>query len=276
MPLAGEQDARHRTKQEFAYQTLRDAIMRCELRPGERLVIDDLARRLQVSTIPVREAIQMLQSEGLVVTVPHTGATVAPVSPESVQDVFAVLEGLEVVASRLVAERAGPRDIESLASLVADMDREVAAKRYARWAALNTRFHLTISVLAGLPMLREMTERVLARWDRVRRYFFSGVLVHRVKRAQQEHRTILAAMRDRDLPTLEAAVRQHNRRALESYMNFLKGSKERPEPAATDVDAAPAAAAARSPSHAPPHPRRPAPAGRPRGRNARLRSAGSR
>jgi len=276
MPLAGERDARHRTKQEFAYQTLRDAIMRCELRPGERLVIDDLARRLQVSTIPVREAIQMLQSEGLVVTVPHTGVTVAPVSPESVQDVFAVLEGLEVVASRLVAERANPRELESLAALVADMDREVPAKRYAQWAALNTRFHLTISTLAGLPMLREMTERVLARWDRVRRYFFSGVLVHRVKRAQQEHRTILTAMRDCDLPTLETAVRQHNRRALESYMNFLKSSKARPEPAATDVDAAPAAAAARSQSHAPPHPRRPAPSARPRRRNTRLRSAGPR
>src|SRR2546421_3327167 len=103
MPLAGERDARHRTKQEFAYQTLRDAIMRCELRPGEPLVIDDLARRLPVSTLPGREAIQMLHAEGLVVTVPHTGVTVAPVSPESVQDVFAVLEGLEVVASRLPA-----------------------------------------------------------------------------------------------------------------------------------------------------------------------------
>jgi DNA-binding GntR family transcriptional regulator len=276
MPLAGQRDARHRTKQEFAYQTLRDAIMRCELSPGERLVIDDLARRLQVSTIPVREAIQMLQSEGLVVTVPHTGVTVAPVSPESVQDVFAVLEGLEVVASRLVAERADSREIESLADLVFQMDREVAAKRYAQWAALNTQFHLTIGVLTGLPMLREMTERVLARWDRVRRYFFSGVLVHRVKRAQQEHRTILAAMRDRDLPTLEAAVRQHNRRALESYMNFLKDSKEPPPTRASGVDAAPAAAAARSQSHAPPPPRRPAPSGRPRDRSARLRSAGSR
>ena len=92
MPIAAAKDSRHRTKQEFAYQTLRDAIMRCELRPGERLVIDDLARRLNVSTIPVREAIQMLQSEGLAVIVPHTGATVAPVSPESIQDVFAVLE----------------------------------------------------------------------------------------------------------------------------------------------------------------------------------------
>ena len=46
MPIATAPDNRHRTKQEFAYQTLRDAITQCELRPGERLVIDDLARRL--------------------------------------------------------------------------------------------------------------------------------------------------------------------------------------------------------------------------------------
>ena len=75
--------ARFRTKQQFVYRTLRDAIMRCELLPSERLIIDDLARRLNVSIIPVREAIQVLQSEGLVVIVPHAGATVAPISRES-------------------------------------------------------------------------------------------------------------------------------------------------------------------------------------------------
>ena len=65
--------APHRTKQEFVYRTLRDAILRCELQPGERLVIDDLARRLNVSIIPVREALQLLQAESLVQVVPHVG-----------------------------------------------------------------------------------------------------------------------------------------------------------------------------------------------------------
>ena len=123
MPIATAPDNRHRTKQEFVYQTLRDAITRCELRPGERLVIDDLARRLQVSAIPVREAIQMLQAEGLVVSVPHTGVSVAPVTSESIQDIFALLEGLETVASRLVAERARPDELDALARLVEEMDR---------------------------------------------------------------------------------------------------------------------------------------------------------
>jgi DNA-binding GntR family transcriptional regulator len=267
---------RHRTKQEFAYQTLRDAIMRCELAPGERVVIDDLARRLRVSTIPVREAIQMLQSEGLIVTVPHTGVTVAPVSLESIQDVFAVLEGLEVVASRLVAERAGAEELDALAKLVADMDRAIASKHHARWADLNTQFHLTIGALPGLPMLAEMTERVLARWDRIRRYFFRRVLVHRLEQAQQEHREILAAMRAADLPRLEAAVRQHNRRGVESYMSYLNSrSKEGPDLALTEA-ASSGSAAGRSTVRAPRPPHHPAASARRRARNARLRPAGPR
>ena len=97
MRLAVPKGTQHRTKGEFVYRTLRDAIVKCELPPGERLVIDDLARRLQVSSIPVREALQLLQSEGLVLMVPHVGATVAPISHESVTEVFTVMEGLESV-----------------------------------------------------------------------------------------------------------------------------------------------------------------------------------
>jgi DNA-binding GntR family transcriptional regulator len=227
MPIAVPKDVRHRTKQEFAYATLRDAIMRCELVPSERLVIDDIARQLNVSIIPVREAIQMLQSEGLVVTVPHAGATVAPVSRESIQDVFTVLEGLEVVATRLVAEHANSEALNALTKLVEDMDAAVAAKRYAQWAGQNTQFHLMIGALPGLPLLREMTERVLARWGRVRRFYFRGVLVRRAERAQQEHRAMLAAMRARDLGRLEELVRQHNRRALDAYMNYLDTQSDR-------------------------------------------------
>jgi DNA-binding GntR family transcriptional regulator len=227
MPIAVPKASRHRTKQEFAYQTLRDAIMRCELQPSERLVIDDLARRLNVSIIPVREAIQILQSEGLVVTVPHAGATVAPISRQSIQDVFTVLEGLEVVATRLVAERRNTSELNALGSLVAEMDKAIEAKRYAQWAGLNTEFHLMIGALPGLPMLREMTERVLARWGRIRRFYFRGVLVARAEQAQQEHRDILESMRARDLGKLEKLVRQHNRGALESYMNYLDGETGR-------------------------------------------------
>jgi DNA-binding GntR family transcriptional regulator len=222
MPLALPKETRHRTKQEFVYTTLRDSIMKCDLRPGERLVIDDLARRLSVSSIPVREALQILQSEGLVVTVPHVGATVAPISRESILEVFTVMEGLEMVATRVAAERATAADIEELAQIVGGMDRVLTAGLHEMWADLNTRFHLTISRLTEMPMLQEMTEWALGRWDRVRRFYFNGVLLHRVEQAQQEHHSILEAMRSRNLAALEQTVREHNRGAFASYNTFLQ------------------------------------------------------
>lgn len=221
MPLAAPTEARHRTKREFVYQTLRRAILACELQPDERLVIDDIARRLRVSIIPVREALQVLQSEGLVLTVPHVGATVAPVSRQSILDVFTVLEGLELVATRLVAEGGSTDALETLGQLVRSMDQAAADGRLDEWSDLNTRFHQAISTASGLPLLAEMTGRVLGRWDRVRRFYFNGVLTHRVSQAQQEHRDILAALETRDLPRLEVLVRAHNQGALAAYMSYL-------------------------------------------------------
>jgi DNA-binding GntR family transcriptional regulator len=212
----------HVTKQEFVYKTLREAIITCELAPGERLIIDDLARRYEVSIIPVREALRLLQSEGLVVSIAHVGATVAPISRDSVLEVFTMLEGLELVASRVAAERATPADLEAIATLVAEMDEALRTEAPQAWGDLNTRFHLAISRAARMPVLQEMTKRALDLWDRVRRYYFKGVLVHRARRAQTEHHEILDSLKHRDLPRLAEAVRRHNQNALAAYTAFLE------------------------------------------------------
>jgi DNA-binding GntR family transcriptional regulator len=217
---------RHRTKQALVYHHLRDAIMRCELPPGRRLVIDELARQLEVSAIPVREALQLLQRDGLVQNVPHMGATVSPISREAVDEVFTVMEGLEIVATRTAAQRLGVEDDARLQAVVSEMDEALRAERHHEWADLNTRFHLGISQVAAMPMLYEMTERALARWDRLRRYYFKGVLVHRVELAQEEHRELLDRMRARDLPGLEAMVRQHNQGARLAYAEYQRDHPE--------------------------------------------------
>jgi DNA-binding GntR family transcriptional regulator len=197
--------------------------MQCDIAPEARLVIDDLARRLGVSTIPVREALQVLQTEGLIANVPHVGATVAPITRESIVDVFSVLEGLETVAFRLVAERGAPGDLGLIDMLVGEMDDVLAAERHVDWALLNLRFHAAVAAMPGLAMLREGTAHVLDNWRRVRRFFFSGVLMRRAEQAQAEHRAMFAHTRDRAFEQLEAVVRQHNRGALASYLAYLDG-----------------------------------------------------
>ena len=212
----------HLTKQQFVYTTLRNSIIRCELAPASRLVIDDIAHRLRVSIIPVREALRLLQSEGLVVSVAHVGATVAPLSRTSIVDVFTTMEGLELVATREAAQKAGPSDVEVLAELVAEMDRALDAGSPQRWADLNTRFHLSIGRLADLPLLQEMIQRVFDYWDRVRRYYFRDVLIHRTRIAQGEHHLILDQIARHDLVHVEQTVRQHNQGALAAYVSYLE------------------------------------------------------
>jgi len=223
MVLKVPREARHRTKQEFVHRTLREAILSCELGPGKRLVIDDLARQLDVSAIPVREALQLLQSEGLIRNIPHVGATVAPISRDSIFEVFTVLEGLEIVSTRTAALRASIGEVAMLGEMVEAMDRALAGDLHEEWADLNGRFHLAISRLTAMPMLVEMMERALARWNRIRRHYFSGVLLHRLDQAQEEHKGILSALKAKDLGKLEGIVRQHSQGALSSYAEYIEG-----------------------------------------------------
>jgi len=206
----------HRTKQEMAYQALRTSIMRCELQPGDRLIIDEISRQLGVSHIPVREALHQLQSEGLVLNVPHTGATVAPISPNDVSEVFSLMEGLERIALRFAATRMTSVDLAMLRESVEEMDKAAAVADGERWGALNSRFHRDIARIADMQMLRDFTDRILDRWDRVRRYY--NILSGRIGRAQEQHHEILNALVINDLDRLEELSTIHNREALEAYL----------------------------------------------------------
>lgn len=222
MALGSSPDVKFRTKQEYVYQSLRGAIMRGELAPGQRLVIDEIARRLEVSAIPIREALQSLQAEGLVVSAPHVGATVASISQDEIQEVFAIMEGLETVAVRVAAARLTQEQGQALGTIVADMDRAVDRREYERWAEMNGTLHRSIGEVAAMPLLREMTDRALSRWERLRRHYFQGVLVPRVEQAQREHRELLQALVARDPDEAERVVRAHNRNAQAAYSDFLQ------------------------------------------------------
>src|SRR5438067_8819367 len=81
-----------RSKKDATYDTLHTAIVRGDLAPGTRLVIDDLAAQIGVSPIPVREALQQLQADGFVVIEPYVGVTVTALQAGLVEEIFALLE----------------------------------------------------------------------------------------------------------------------------------------------------------------------------------------
>ncbi|MGC4190834.1 MAG: GntR family transcriptional regulator [Thermomicrobiales bacterium] len=207
---------RFQTKQELVYSALYEAIMDCTLAPGERLIIDDISRQLEVSHIPVREAISQLQSERLVFIVPHSGATVSPITRESIHEVFVLMEGLELVSMEIATARLSPADFDRLEQLLAEMDAAIDAGEVEQWSHLNATFHREITAATAMPRVIEMLGRTLDHWDRIRRYF--GITPGRLAEAQAEHHEILAALVSHDVEHLRTLARQHSRRALEAYM----------------------------------------------------------
>jgi DNA-binding GntR family transcriptional regulator len=205
------------TKQQAIYQHLKDRILEGRLAPGQRLIIDEIAAQLGISIIPVREALQLLQAERLVEIRPHAGATVAPITPANIEEVFTILEGVEAVAARRAAKKIPPQIDARLQKVIQEMDVAEKHEDVERWSALNMEFHLAISEATGMPWLREITARALGNWDRIRRYFFREGRHHRFTQAQRDHHAILIALRKGDGDEAERVLRRHNQRACRYY-----------------------------------------------------------
>ncbi|MFD1674034.1 GntR family transcriptional regulator [Alicyclobacillus fodiniaquatilis] len=212
----------YNTKQEFIYQALRDAIMRCEIQPEQRLIIQNIADQFGVSSIPVREALRMLHSEDLIEYKPHIGAIASPISKASIVETFTIKEALEAVATRTAVERMTPENLQLLKQHVADMDDALQNGDYEAWGALNTEFHDAITNMTGMPMLKEITKKILNKWNRIRHYFFSEVLVHRLIRSQEEHHAIMRAIAEGNAEEAEQLAKAHNQNALKDYMAHLE------------------------------------------------------
>jgi DNA-binding GntR family transcriptional regulator len=165
LPLTAEKHAETATKQSLAkrdaqstgrrrrhggltneaYSALRELIFSGQLLPSDRLVETDLAERLNVSRTPVREALQKLCSEGLVVEAPKKGYAVAALSPEYVLDHYAVREVLEGLAARLAASTSSEMEVVQLGALLDAMERANKGNRIDELAQHNASFYLLIA-----------------------------------------------------------------------------------------------------------------------------------
>jgi DNA-binding GntR family transcriptional regulator len=211
-----------RSKKEFVTAALRNAILNGELTPGTRLVIEDLAKQLGVSPIPVREALQQLDADGYVVIEPYMGAKVAPIEAESVVEVFSLLETMEVVSSRAACQHMSDSDLKVLEEILSKMDSLLSDPEL--WSQENRHFHKFICDKSGTRLVGSLMNRVLDHWDRLHRFFLKDVFARRLRQAQREHWKILRALQTRDPAQAETVVREHTKAALSAYEKHLSGN----------------------------------------------------
>ncbi len=212
-----------RSKKELVTKTLRNAILNGELIPGTRLVIEDLAKQLGVSPIPVREALQQLDADGYVAIEPYLGARVAPIEAESVAEVFSLLETMEVVSSRAACQHMSDSDFNVLQEILIKMDSLIGDPEL--WSQENRHFHKYICEKSGTRLVGSLMSKVLDHWDRLHRYFLTDVFARRLPQAQREHWKILKTLRTRDPAETEAVIREHAQASLTAYTKYLSGTK---------------------------------------------------
>ncbi len=220
-------------KNDQVYNYLHALIGSGELHPGARIKNDVIAARLGVSPIPVREALSRLEAEGFVTIEPHVGARVGELRVNEIEEVFELLASLELICGRAACLKMGPDDLAWLERQVAEMA-ECAYDPEA-WALRNRDLHLFIAQRSGHRLAARLLRTTFDHWNRIRRHFVREVFIRRIPSAQAEHEKLLAAFRARDVGALERTVREHNREAVEAYLEHVTALEASPPEAGARI-----------------------------------------
>lgn len=199
---------------------LREMIRKGVLVRGQRIIEAEICEQIGVSRTPLREALRMLESEGLVELFPHKGVFIRQPSMREIQEMFEVMGVLEGTCARLTAEKmtaAGWRKIErlhqQLETYYAEGDRE-------KYIAVNNVFHASVQELAGNRVLDEVVANLR---EKVALYRHQQIYEdRRFDESIREHREILDALQRHDSDAAERRMKRHLDQQCRALMNLYE------------------------------------------------------
>lgn len=204
---------------EEAIDRLRDLIVQGVLAPRERLNERLLCAQLGISRTPLREAIKLLASEGLVELLPNRGAIVAPIEPARLAETLEVMGALEGLAGELACRSATSERLGEIRALHAEMLAKHAAGDLAGYFRYNQAIHLSIVEASGNTVLSQTYRHLNANVRRAR--YMANLSRERWDAAVREHEEILAALSARDVPRLKRLLQEHLAHKLKSVLAAL-------------------------------------------------------
>lgn len=212
------------TLRKRTYDTLKANILNGRLRRGERLSESRLMEEFDVGRTPLREALNQLENEGLVVSRPNSGYTVVDLDIEAVCNLLIVREGLDATAAEQAAELASDDDLERLKGVmreieILNLEHTRSPEAFAAELELGLKIHEVIVESTGNAHLIDITRRV---YDQLRLALWLEVLwIDQWKDAIEEHRAIVDALVERDGARAAEAARLHVR-ASRDNMAIIK------------------------------------------------------
>ncbi len=205
---------------DVVFQTLREAILKGDLRPGERLMELQLAAKLGVSRTPIREAIRMLEQEGLAVTIPRKGAEVARMTEKDMEDVLQIREALADLAVQVACDKITQEQLERLMATMKNFELAVQAGDLSKIVAYDVEFHDVIyeatdnpKLVILLSNLREQIYRYRVEYLKEKENYPMLIV---------EHEEIVQALKQKNKERVADAMRNHIRNQAEVVKNIIR------------------------------------------------------
>ena len=194
---------------EAAYASIRQAILRCDLAPGQQVTEAQLATRFGVGRAAVRAAMTRLAHERLVIASPRRGYEVAPVTLQHVRDLFGVRLIVEPAGAQLAASHGNDETIALLKRLNAACQHLPGNDDAPSLREANKQFHVAVARLSGNARLEQMTASVIDELDRVLYLPQLANVWDRIDSSFEEHQRVIEALKRRDAAGAGQAMREH-------------------------------------------------------------------
>jgi DNA-binding GntR family transcriptional regulator len=211
----------HRTLAEKAFGALHEAILTGRLRPGRRLPIEELAEVLDMSAMPIREAVRRLDAAGLVENIPHRGARVTELSIDDLAEVYEARLALEPLTVRRAAERFTDETTAVAAERLAALNGLPDDNSAATWAA-HTAFHFCLYEAAGSNWFLRLIRPL---WETSERYRLAAPVKRKLATRRGEHEAILQACIDHDGDRAALALHDHLAMTANVVSNAMGGKE---------------------------------------------------
>ena len=192
---------------DVVFQTLRQAILKGILQPGERLMEIHLAQKLGVSRTPVREAIRMLEQEGLAITIPRKGAIVAGMTEKDMQDVLEIREALEELSVQVACDKITDEEIAELQKNMKNFEHSLKSGDLKKMAQADVEFHDVIYRATDNPKLINMLNNLREQMYRYRVEYLKNPQNH--EQLLQEHEAIYKGIVEKDKSAVTEMIRKH-------------------------------------------------------------------
>ena len=199
----------HGTASRRVAEALRDEILGGRMPPGARIRQEEIAARLGASRVPVREALRILEADGLVTLVANTGAWVAQLSLNECEEIYQIRERVEPLLLRYAAPGLGEEELHMLEELASRMEASSDLEEFLR---LDREFHLLSYSTAETGLLGDLVDRVWNTSQHYRRAYSIGLDGRSRRVVHDEHDMIVASLRAGDIEGAERALEGHIRR----------------------------------------------------------------